>query len=268
MSPLRSTPRPVRAAALALSLALGATLFPGAAPPALAQISEAPLNLDSRDALRAEIRAYLLDNPEVIFEAVAEYERRTEAAQAEMDGVLVAINAEDIFDDGYSYVGGNPEGDLTLVEFMDYRCAFCRRAYPEMVEFLEADSNVRLVVKEFPILGPQSELMSRFAVAVHQIGGDAPYYAAHGRLLALQEDATEAGLRALAEELGLDGEAVLARMPTREVTEVLTRNRELAQRLQISGTPSFILGDGTGGEMLRGMVPARELGRVATELRG
>jgi len=243
------------AAALALSL-------PAAAQEAGAMSDEA------RAALRAEIRAYLMDNPEVIFEAVAEYERRTAAAQADMDGALVEINADELFHDDFSWQGGNPDGDLVLVEFMDYRCSFCRRAFAPMMEFVGEDGSVRLVVKELPILGRESEVMSRFAVAVHQLGGDAAYFTAHERLLAWQGDLSDSSLQALAVQLGLDGAAVLERMGAEAVTQVLARNRALAQRLQISGTPSFVLGDGAAGEMLRGMVPAAELARVAAMLRG
>ena len=233
-----------------------------------AQAPSETLSDEARAALRAEIRAYLLDNPEVIFEAVAEYERRTAAAQADMDVTLVEINADELFQDDISWVGGNPEGDLTLVEFMDYRCSFCRRAFEPMMEFVEGDGNVRLVIKELPILGRESEIMSRFAVAAHQLGGDEAYFAAHEALYAWQGDLTDSGLQALAVTLGLDGEAVLDRMDDEAVTLVLQRNRALAQRLQISGTPSFVLGDGLSGEMLRGMVPAAQLELLAAELRG
>ena len=250
---------------LAPTLVLAAAL----AAPTLAPAQElVPLNDDARMALRAEIRAYLLDNPEVIFEAVAEYERRTAAAQADMDGTLIEINAEDIFDDGVSWIGGNPDGDLTLVEFMDYRCSFCQRAFGPMMDFIGSDGNVRLVIKELPILGRESEIMSRFAVAIHQLGGDAAYFTVHERLLDWQGEPSDSGLQALAVELGLDGLAVLERMRSTEVSDILTRNRALAQRLQISGTPSFVLGDGDRGEMLRGMVPASQLELIASDLRG
>ncbi len=249
---------------LAPSLALAATMF--VALPLTAQ--ETGLMTDeARAALRAEIRAYLMDNPEVIFEAVAEFERRTATVQADMDGALVEINADEIFTDGISWVGGNADGDLTLVEFMDYRCSFCRRAFEPMMDFVDGDGGVRLVIKELPILGRESEIMSRFAVAVHQLGGDAAYLVAHERLLGWQSELNELGLQALAVELGLDWASVSARMNATEVTEVLARNRALAQRLQISGTPSFVMGDGRQGEMLRGMVPAEQLERVAADLR-
>ncbi len=247
-----------RLSPVALALAL---ILPAAAP---AQ----DMTEEARAALRAEIRAYLLENPEVIFEAVAEYERRTAAAQAEMDLALVEVNAEAIFADGHSWEGGNLDGDVTLVEFMDYRCGFCRRAFPQMMDFIESDGNVRLVIKELPILGPASDIMSRFAVAVQLTEGNDAYFRVHERLLGLDGEPTDEVLTGIALELGLDAPAVLTAMSGPEVGAILTENRRLAQRLQISGTPSFIMGDGARGQMLRGMVPADQLRSVATELRG
>jgi protein-disulfide isomerase len=247
------------ATALAAILTLGAT-------PLAAQSMD--MSAEDRAAFRAEVRAYLMENPEVIFEAVAEFERRNAAAQAEMDTTLVEINADEIFADGHSWVGGNPDGDITLVEFMDYRCSFCARAYPAMMDFVGADGNVRLVIKEFPILGPQSDSMSRFAIAVQHVAGDASYFEAHDRLITWDGDFTETSARLLAAELGLDAEAIIAYMPSGEVDAVLRANRELAQRLQISGTPTFVIGDGEVGELLRGFLPADGLHEAAGRLRG
>lgn len=255
--------RPLAASAVSAALLLAAPLA------AQTGAFSEPLGDTERAGLRAEIRAYLMEHPEVIFEAVAEYERRTMAQQADMDATLVEINADEIFTDGHSWVGGNPEGDITLVEFMDYRCGFCRRAFPQMMDFANDDGNVRLVLKELPILGPQSEVMSRFAVAVLQLGDDAQYFAAHERLLEWEGDLPDSALGAMAVELGLEAEAVLARMRSSEVSEVLAANRALAQRLQISGTPSFVMGTPEGpAELLRGFLPAQELHGVASELRG
>ncbi|MFN3954923.1 MAG: DsbA family protein [Pararhodobacter sp.] len=253
--------------ALALGISLGISLGVFLAPPVAAQ--DDSMSDAARAALRAEIRAYLLDNPEVIFEAVAEYERRTMAQQADMDATLIEINADDLFADANSWQGGNPDGDITLVEFMDYRCSFCRRAFPQMMDFTAQDGNVRLVIKELPILGPQSEVMSRFAVAVLQLSDADTYFTAHERLLELQGDPSEAALAGLAGDLGLEADAVLAQMRSDTVTQVLAENRALAQRLQISGTPSFVMGTGDGrGEVLRGFLPASELHTIAEDLRG
>lgn len=248
-----------------VAAALAATLHFAAAP-ALAQT--APMTDEERAAFGVEVRAYLMANPEVIFEAVAEFERRTASAQNDLDATLVEINADAIFRDGHSWVGGNPDGDLILVEFMDYRCGFCRRAQPETLALLESDGNIRLVIKEFPILGPQSDVMSRFAIAALQLGGDAAYAVAHERLIAHEGDFTETSARLLAAELGLDGDATVARMSAPEVDTVIAENRALAQRLQISGTPTFVMGAGSAGELLRGFLPASEMIATAQRLRG
>lgn len=249
-------------AGAALALALVLTPFASAGQGASDAYDDA-----AREALHAEIRAYLLENPEVIFEAVAAFEQRNAQAEAEMESVLVEINAVEIFFDDHSWVGGNPDGDLTLVEFVDYRCSFCRRAFEHVMEFAESDGNIRLVMKEFPILGPQSDEMSRFAIAVLHEGGDDAYFAAHERLLNWDAPLSDSALGGLAVELGLDAERVLARMRSNEVAAIIDENRSLAQRLQISGTPTFVLGDGLDGEMIRGMLPAAGLAEVAAAIR-
>lgn len=216
-----------------------------------------------RSALRAEIRAYLLDNPEVIMEAVEVLEQRQAEAQARGDVDLVRINAEAIFNDGHSWVGGNPEGDITLVEFTDYRCGFCRRAHDDLTQLLELDGNIRFIVKEFPILGEESLLSSRFAIAVKQIAGDDAYKTAHDRLITLRSNATPEALARIADEMGLDTDAILARMDSPEVTHVIAENRALAGRLGISGTPTFIL----DGQMLRGYLPLDEMQVLVAQTR-
>lgn len=216
-----------------------------------------------RSAFRAEVRAYLMENPEVILEAVQQLEQRQAEAEAQADLDLVQANAEAIFNDGYSWVGGNPEGDITLVEFMDYRCGYCRKAVPEIETLLERDGNIRFIVKEFPILGEASTISSRFAVATKQVAGDEAYAQVHDALLELQGDLSDVVLRRLAEGLGLDADAILARMDSDEVTEALAKTRDLAQTLRISGTPTFVLGD----EMLRGYLPADQLEMIVAEKR-
>lgn len=219
---------------------------------------------EERALFREEVRAYLMENPEVIMEAVNALEQRQAAAQAQADLDLVAQNAEAIFDDGFSYVGGNPDGDITLVEFMDYRCGFCKRAFGEVEKLLENDGNIRFVVKEFPILGEQSLMASRFALATRLEAGDDAYKAIHDALMEFKGDITKPSLRRLAETLSLDADAIEARMEDEEVTVALRATRDLAQRLQISGTPTFVLED----EMLRGFLPADQLQMIVDDKRG
>ena len=210
-----------------------------------------------------QVRSYLLQNPEVIFEAVAAFEQRNAEAQADMDRAILEANADALFNDPNSWVGGNLEGDITLVEFLDYRCGFCKRAHDEVLELLEADSGIRLIVKEFPILGPESELSSRFAIASLRLGGDDMYEQVNDTLIRHDGPVTPEYLDELAEELGLDFDALVAEMESEEVSNILADNRALAQRLQISGTPTFVMET----EMIRGFVDAEVLIETAEFLR-
>ena len=254
------------------ALATGAVLLAAAIAmptPAPAQgFDIGAMTPDERASFREEVRAYLLENPEIIFEAVAVFEEQQTAAQAGNDMNLVRMNGQAIFDDGYSWVGGNPDGDITLVEFSDYRCSFCRRAFEEIASLLAADGNIRFIVKEFPILGPQSELASRFAIAIHQTAGDDAYGAVHDLLMTFPGDFTAQTLRRIGQELvdaghAVDIDAVMLRMDAPEVSRVIQENRLLAQRLQINGTPTFVLED----EMIRGFVPAEAMAEMIAALR-
>ncbi|PWR03695.1 disulfide bond formation protein DsbA [Meridianimarinicoccus roseus] len=216
-----------------------------------------------RSAFRSEIRSYLLDNPEVLMEAIGVLEAREAEAQATADADLVSSLGDEIFRDGRSWVGGNPDGDITLVEFMDYRCGYCRRAFPEVEQLLETDGNIRLVVKEFPILGEESLLASRFAISARLIAGDDAYKAVHDALITQRASVTTASLSKLADDLDLDGDAILAGMEAPLVTEEIRANHDLARKLDINGTPSFILED----EMLRGYVPLARMQELVAQVR-
>lgn len=240
-------------AVLALTLAL----------PAAALDLDA-MSAEERAAFGEAVREYLLENPQVIMEAVQVLEQRQAEAQSQADKSLVTDNAEAIFEDGHSFVGGNPQGDITLVEFLDYRCGFCRRAHPEVAKLLETDGNIRLIVKEFPILGDQSVLASRYAIATKQIEGGEAYKALSDTLMEFTGDITMPALERMADTLGLDADAIAAQMNSDEVTREIRQNRALAQRLQINGTPTFVLED----ELLRGFLPYDEMSRIVEEKRG
>lgn len=219
---------------------------------------------DERAAFRAEIRSYLMENPEVILEAVQSLEQRQAAAQAQADVTLVELNSDEIFNDGFSWVGGNPDGDVTLVEFMDYRCGYCRRAAPEVEELLAADGNIRLIVKEFPILGDDSLQSSKFAIATRQVAGDDAYKQVHDALMAFSGEVTEVALRRIADSLALEADPIIARMDGPEVMQEIVATRALAQRLQINGTPTFVLQD----ELLRGYLPSDRMQAMVNDKRG
>jgi len=241
--------------ALALATGLAAT-------PALAFEIDA-MSEDERAVFRDEVRAYLLDNPDVIMEAIEVLEQRRAADQVAGDLALVATNAEAIFNDGVSFVGGNPEGDITFVEFVDYKCGYCKKAYPELQALIESDGNIRIIYKEFPILGEESLLASRFATSALLIGGDDAYEPLHDAMMTMRGNATPDNLAALADGLGLDGDAILDGLSDPRVDAIISDNHALAQRLQISGTPTFVMED----QLVRGYVPLGAMVEIVAELR-
>ena len=162
---------------------------------------QAEMTTAERDALRDEIRAYLVENPEVLVEAMSVLEDREQIAALQRDAMLVATNSRDLFASPADWVGGNLEGDITLVEFMDYRCAYCRKAHEEVKELVSSDGNIRYVIKEFPILGEASLLSSQFAIAVRLLHGNDAYKAAHNALIALRGEPSADTLGRLALDL-------------------------------------------------------------------
>ncbi len=204
---------------------------------------------DEKAAFGDAVRDYLMENPQVLIESINVLESRQAQDAAQTDLQLVQANSDALFDDGHSWIGGNPEGDLTMVEFIDYRCGVCRQFNAEVHDAVKEDGNIRLILKEFPILGEESVLSSRFAISVHQIAGDEAYQKAHDALMTLRAPATDESLRSVAEEIGVDADAVMAHMDTDAVNMVLLKNQELGQTMAIQGTPTFVIGD----QMLRGV---------------
>jgi len=205
------------------------------------------------------IRGYLLANPEVIVEAINVYEERQKVAAAAADGQLVQANAEALFNDGFSIVRGNPEGDLTVVEFSDYNCGYCKRAHAEIEKFIEADGNVRLVIKELPILGEGSVLAARAALGSRAQQDGALYPDFNDALMTHRGSHTEATVMAIAAEVGLDVDALRVDMESEEVRGQINSTYALARTLKINGTPAFVIGD----EVVRGYIPADRLAAFA-----
>lgn len=244
------------------SLAMIAFLAPAASAFDIDQMTD-----NERTIFRSEIRDYLLENPEVLMEAIQVLEERRARQAADQEQLLLSTHNDAIFNDGYSFVGGNPDGDVTLVEFLDYRCGFCKRAFPEVEELLASDGNIRFVVKEFPILGEASVLASRYAIAAKILAGDEVYKELHDNLMVWNGDINEAALARASRGLDLDHEAVLDKMNDDDVSEIIQKNRELGSILQIQGTPTFIVGDA----FIRGyaeLEQMREIVRLVREEQG
>ena len=232
-----------------------------AAPAAALDLSA--MSAAEREAFRAEVRAYLLENPEVLMEAIAILEQRQTEEQIEADRQKVAMNGAELFEDPDSWVGGNPEGDITIVEFMDYRCGYCRRAHPEVTALIEGDGNIRYVVKEFPILGEESVAAARFALAVRSVAGDGAYADVHDRLMTARGTMNEETFARIGEELGLDTEAILVEMGSPEIDRILAENMALARALEISGTPTFVFET----DLVRGYVPLESMQGIVQAIR-
>jgi protein-disulfide isomerase len=216
-----------------------------------------------RQAFRNEVRAYLLENPEVLVEALDVLRARDAQAEAARDDALLVEYRDPLFNDAASWVGGNPEGDVTIVEFVDYRCSYCRKAHSEVMELVESDGNIRLIMKEYPILGEQSLISARFAIAVLQLHGPDAYGRAHDALITLRGDATPERLAALATELGHDAAQILALMDAPEVTSVIEANHSLGAAMDINGTPTFVVQD----TLLRGYAPLEGMRQMVEDAR-
>ena len=247
---------PITATLLAVALAL----------PAASQEASSPAPTDitpeAREALRAEIRSYLLDNPEVIIEAIQVLEERRKAETAANDESLVERHREALENDGFSWVGGNPEGDVTLVEFFDYRCGFCKRAHPVVDRLVKEDGNIRLVLKEFPILGPESVMAGRMAMAALEID-PSKYRALNDALMAHRGRMTEVAAYRIAKEVGYDLAALKAREDSPEITARLDKTHALAEDLGVQGTPAFVIGD----RIVRGFVEYEDMAGLVAEVR-
>lgn len=240
-----------RLAALLLCLA--------GAMPALAQDAFTPAQ---REALDARIRTYLLENPEVLLEVFEVLERRRQVAEADADTARVAASRAALLDDGFSPVLGNPAGDVTVVKFSDYRCGYCRQAAPIVTELIGSDPGVRVVIKEFPILGEESVLAGRVALAAARVNAKA-YDRLHQAIFSHRGQFTEAALIALAEKAGVDGAALRREMARPEIADAIRATYALARELGVEGTPSFVIGN----TVVRGMIQLDRMKELVAEAR-
>ena len=234
--------------ALALMAPLAAGAHPNHGPPS------------AREQLGEIIREYLLENPEVIEEAVEVLRERRQAEQRRRAEAAIAENGEALRAHPMSPVSGNAEGDVTVVEFFDYRCGFCKRALPAMTALLDTDANVRVVWKEFPILGPVSLFAARAAMAADRQGRYYPFHLA----LMKEPELTEAKVMEIAAATGLDTKRLLHDMEDPAIQAYIDETRALAREIGISGTPAFVI----GGRLVRGAVDEARMKELVSMARG
>ena len=210
------------------------------ASPAVAQQALSP---EQRTAIEVLIKDVLLKNPEIIQEALVELERRQQQAQVDSQKQILVTERAAIFDAPKSAIAGNAQGDVTLVEFFDYNCGFCKRSLTDLQELIKQDPKLKVVLKDFPVLGADSVEASRVAIAVkNQLKGD-KYFAFHVALMSTRGRINGAKALEVAKEFGVNLDTARRDMESAETRSAIEDTVVLGDRLGLTGTPAFILAD-------------------------
>jgi len=208
------------------------------------------------DAQKADVetlvRSLLRDHPEIVVEALQAYESKRRQAQADARQDAVTQVVERTKGADFAPVLGNPNGDVTIVEFFDYQCGYCKRLAGPLRSLVEQDGDIRLVMLEFPILGPESLVAAKAALAARRQGLYAPF---HWALIGRRGTPDEAALREVADQVGLDWDRLQRDMRDPAIEKSLSEYYALAEALQVSGTPSLVIGD----QFYPGALPLAEL---------
>jgi protein-disulfide isomerase len=241
-----------------------AFLVPLLVMPQMVVAQQQPFTAEQKAALHQLVREVLVSNPEILIEAMNALETKQQAEAGKAAKAAIVANRKAIFEDGVSYVAGNPQGDVTIVEFFDYRCGYCKQVQPSLMTLLKEDSKVRLVLKEMPVLGPESVVAARAAVAAMEQDKGGKYLAFHNAMMEFRGQITEAEIFRLAGKAGLDTGKLKADMASPKVEQVLRANLALADTLGIQGTPGFVIGD----QLVPGAIPLDTLRQLVKEARG
>jgi len=220
------------------------------------------LTPSQRKAVEETIKKYIEDHPEIIVEAFKAMQARQEAEEKAKTLSYLKNSGELLRNDPDSFVGGNPDGDVTLVEFFDYRCSYCKKFHPVLAKLLATDPNIRVVYKEFPILGPQSDLASRAAIAA-LMSDRTKYLEFHNALMDARGNLDRRRIFDIAEENGIDPVQIAEDMESPEVKRVVARSYDLAKNLGIQGTPGFVVGDA----IIPGYVNLNQMRKLVAEAR-
>ncbi len=215
--------------------------------------------LSDSDVKRLALEA-IMENPEIIMQAIQLLQQREDQAKAEAIGNVLENQRELLEQDPNAPVIGNREGDVTVVEFFDYNCPYCKRAASVVKNVIAGDSEVRVVYREWPILGEGSDFAARAALASRNQG---KYEEFHWALMALNGRATEASVLKVVRELGLDEDQLRVDMEAPEVDAHIQVSMELARQLGFSGTPSFVIGDA----LAPGLIAEDEMTRLIEAVR-
>jgi protein-disulfide isomerase len=232
----------VVAAAVSAVTAAGTSylLFRYAAPWGKAQSSSGEPISPEQARVEQIMRDYLTKNPEILVEMTTELDKRQAAEQSAQQQKTISENAAAIFRSPVAHVAGNPEGDVSVVEFFDYNCGYCRRALPDVLKLTNDDGKIRLVLKELPIFGEDSEVAAKLALASDKQG---KYFEMHQKLMTEPGKADKDKALRIAKELNLDIEKLEKDAESDDVKKGLDEAKELAQKLNLQGTPLYLIGD-------------------------
>lgn len=195
---------------------------------------------EQKQAIETIVREYLMNNPDVIIDVLQVAQEKLKADSRDKATAALATRKKEVFDDPTAPVAGNPKGDVTLVEFFDYRCPYCKQVVPAIDALLAEDKQLRFVYKEFPVLGPESVTAAKAALASRKQG---KYDAFHRALMNLKGQMNEEAVFKVAASVGLDVERLKRDMADPEIDRMLKANAKLADELDIRGTPAFVVGD-------------------------
>jgi len=210
---------------------------------AVSAAQAAEFSAPQRSEIEAIVREYLIAHPEVLQEAMVELEKRQGVADAEKHKAAVKDNASILFSSPNQVVLGNPQGNVTMVEFFDYNCGYCKRAMQDMTDLLKNDPNLKVVLKEFPVLGPGSVEAAQVATAVRmQDKTGKKYLDFHTKLLGSRGEANKARALAVAKEVGMDMARLEKDMDSMEAKTSIQESFKLAEALGLNGTPSYVIG--------------------------
>ncbi len=213
-----------------------------------------------QQAVEQVVERYLRSHPEVIEQSLRLLHAKRQAEEREQTRQIILTKQTELLHDPTSPVSGNLEGDVTVVEFFDYRCGYCKRVAGTVTQLQQDDPNVKIVYKDYPILGEASEVASRAALA-SKIQGK--HLAFHEALLASEQELTQDSILNIAAEVGLDNEQLIKDMQAPSIQAIINRNRELARKLGINGTPGFIIGT----ELAPGALNLDELKNLVSQTR-
>jgi protein-disulfide isomerase len=212
--------------------------------PAMTPARAQGFSADQREQIGNIIKDYLLAHPEVMQDVMAELEKRQQAAEAEKHRSAVAQNKATLLSSPHQVVLGNPQGNVTMVEFFDYNCGYCKHALPDMLTLIKTNPNLKFVLKEFPVLGEGSVEAARVAVAARmQDSTGKKYLEFHQKLLGGRGPADKMRALAVAKDVGFDMNRIEKDMGSDEVKKTIDENLKLADALGVNGTPSYVVGD-------------------------